>query len=78
MAGNNQGPWGGGGSGGGGDDRDRNNGGGGRRPGQEPQMPEFDEIVNKTRDQLRVLMGGGNGGNRPNGGGGGEGPQVSR
>lgn len=79
MAGNNQGPWGGGGNGGGGDDRDRNNGGGGgRRPGQEPQIPEFDEIVNKTRDQLRVLMGGGNGGNRPNGGGGGEGPQISR
>ena len=80
MAGNNQGPWGGGGSGGGGDDRDRNNGGGGgRRPGQEPQMPEFDEIVNKTRDQLRVLMGGGSGGNRPKGGGGGgDGPQISR
>ena len=80
MAGNNQGPWGGGGSGGGGDDRDRNNGGGGggRRPGQEPQMPEFDEIVNKTRDQLRVLMGGGSGGKRPGGGGGGDGPQISR
>ncbi len=78
MAGNNQGPWGGGGSGGGGDDRDRNNGGGGRRPGQEPQIPEFDEIVNKTRDQLRVLMGGGDGGNRQGGGGGGEGPQISR
>jgi membrane protease subunit HflK len=77
MAGNNQGPWGGGGSGGG-DDRDRNIGGGGRRPGQEPQIPEFDEIVNKTRDQLRVLMGGGDGGNRQGGGGGGEGPQISR
>jgi membrane protease subunit HflK len=80
MAGNNQGPWGGGGRGGGGDDRDRNNGGGGgRRPGQEPQMPEFDEIVTKTRDQLRVLMGGGGGkGGKPSGGGGGDGPQISR
>lgn len=76
MAGNNQGPWGGGGSGGGGDDR--NNGGGGRRPGQEPQMPELDEIVTKTRDQLRVLMGGGGGKGGNQSGGGGDGPQISR
>ncbi|WP_281984051.1 FtsH protease activity modulator HflK [Thalassorhabdomicrobium marinisediminis] len=84
MAGNNGGPWGGGGS----DDQGRRppnggpNGGdgrpGGRRPG-EPQIPEFDEIVNKTKDQLRVLMGGGNGAGRTGGGaGGGGGPVVSR
>jgi len=80
MAGNNQGPWGGGGRGGGGDDDgDRPNGGGGRRPGGDNQMPEFDEIVNKTRDQLRVLMGGGGNGNRSGGGsGGGDGPKLTR
>lgn len=86
MAGNNGGPWGGGGNDGddGDDDRFRPNGNGdrdgGRRPGNEPQIPEFDEIVNKTKDQLRVLIGGGSGRDR-NGGGGGAGdggPQVTR
>ena len=74
MTGNNGGPWGGGGGNrggsGGGDDQNR----GGRRPGNEgPQIPEIDELVNKGREQLRVLMGGG-GGRRQNGGaqGGGE------
>lgn len=81
MAGNTQGPWGGGGNGGG-DDKDRGrNGGddrGGRRPGNDPQIPEFDEIVNKTRDQLRVLMGGGGDGNRSGGSGSGAGgPQIT-
>jgi membrane protease subunit HflK len=83
MAGNNGGPWGGngGGSGGGDDDRDRDNDG--RKPpnrGDSPQIPEIDELVNKGREQLRVLMGGG--GNRRNGAGGGQGgpsgPAVTR
>lgn len=76
MVGNNGGPWGGGG----GDDNDRDRPNGGRRPGNEPQIPEFDEIVNKTKDQLRVLIGGGNGGNRTggSGGGGAGGPQITR
>ncbi|MEL6959936.1 MAG: FtsH protease activity modulator HflK [Pseudomonadota bacterium] len=84
MAGNNGGPWGGGGNNGDDDDdRFRPNGGrdndrGGRRP-DEPQIPEFDEIVNKTKDQLRVLMGGGGGRNGAGGaGGGGGGPQITR
>lgn len=83
MAGNNGGPWGGGGDGGD-DDRFRPNGNGdrngGRRPSNEPQIPEFDEIINKTKDQLRVLMGGGGNGRGPgNGAGGGVGgPQISR
>ena len=80
MAGNNGGPWGGGGNNGG-DDDDRFNPKGGRdddrRPNNEPQIPEFDEIVNKTKDQLRVLMGGGGGGGGGIGGGSG-GPGVSR
>lgn len=84
MAGNNGGPWGGGGNGGDDDDdRIRPNGNGdrngGRRPNNDPQIPDFDEIVNKTKDQLRVLMGGGNGGNRSNGTGGGSGgPKITR
>ena len=83
MAGNNGGPWGGGGgrgSGGndGGDDRRPN---GGRRPGGNdgPQIPEIDELMNKGREQLRVLMGGGNRGGANGGGGqGGGGFQVTR
>ncbi|MCF2904415.1 FtsH protease activity modulator HflK [Octadecabacter sp. CECT 8868] len=85
MAGNNGGPWGGGGNDGGDDDdRRRPNGdgnrNGGQRPPNDPQIPEFDEIINKTKDQLRVLMGGGNDRGRVGGGGGGGagGPQVSR
>ena len=79
MAGNNGGPWGGGGNKGGGGDDDR--GGDGQRPGgREPQIPEIDELMNKGREQLRVLMGGGSGGGR-NGSGGGagpSGPQLTR
>ena len=79
MAGNTGGPWGGGGNkgSGGGDDDNRDNGG--RKPNNDgPNIPEIDELVNKGREQLRVLMGGGGeGGNRPAGSGGG-GPQITR
>lgn len=82
MAGNNGGPWGGGGNNGG------NKGGGdddGRRrpPGRPgggndgPQIPEIDELVNKGREQLRVLMGGGGNGGGAGGTGGG-GPALTR
>ncbi len=84
MAGNTGGPWGGGGGGRGpgddderGDDRRPN---GGRRPGNDgPNIPEIDELVNKGREQLRVLMGGG-GSRGPGGGGadGGGGFEVTR
>lgn len=87
MAGNGGGPWGGGGNngsgngGGGGGNRGNNNGG--RRPpgnnGDGPQIPEIDELVNKGREQLRVLMGGGGNGGGSNGSGGGAGgPQITR
>ena len=81
MAGNNGGPWGGGGGGnrGGGrgdDDDDRQNGS--RRPGEQQQIPEIDEIVRKGQEQLRVLMGGRGGGNRGRGGDGGGGPGFTR
>ncbi len=77
MAGNTGGPWGGGGNNGsGGGDDDRKNGG--RKPGGEgPNIPEIDDLVNKGREQLRVLMGGG-GGNRGAGSGGGGGPEITR
>lgn len=75
MAGNNGGPWGGSGGGRGpGDDDDDNDNRptGGRRPGQGegPQIPEIEELVNKGREQLRVLMGGGGNRGGANGGGG--------
>ena len=82
MAGNNGGPWGGGGN--------KGNGGGDEPPRpprkpNEPQqgqgIPEIDELVNKGREQLRVLMGGGggNGGGANGGGNGGGGmPEISR
>lgn len=80
MAGNNGGPWGGGGNngsgnGGGGDDRRRP-----QRPGNDgPQIPEIDDLVNKGREQLRVLMGGGGGrGTSGAGGGGPSGPTLTR
>ena len=83
MAGNNGGPWGSGGgrgSGGdGGDDDRRPNGG--RRPGggqDGPQIPEIDELMNKGREQLRVLMGGGGRNGQGGGDGGGGGFEVSR
>ncbi len=76
MSGNNGGPWGGGGNrgDGGGDDRR----GGNRRPGGEgPQIPEIDELMNKGREQLRVLMGGGRGTGQ-GGSGEPEGPRITR
>lgn len=79
MAGHSGGPWGGGGNRGGGDDGRRGqNGGGGRRPDDNgPQIPEIDELMNKGREQLRVLMGGRGGGGNGSGGGDG-GPQFGR
>ena len=83
MAGNNGGPWGGGGSGGnGGDDNKRPGGrdqgpnrGNGRGPGgNQPQIPEIDDLVKKGQEQLRVLMGGRGGGNGTGQGGSGNGP----
>ncbi|MGC8203280.1 FtsH protease activity modulator HflK [Aliiroseovarius sp. PTFE2010] len=79
MASNNGGPWGGGGGGRRpGDDENqgqRPNGGG----NQPPQIPEIDEIMNKGREQLRVLMGGKGGDRRGTGGGnGGGGPKFNR
>ena len=81
MAGQNGGPWGGGGNNGGnggGDDDGR------RRPpprrGTEgPQIPEIDELVNRGREQLRVLMGGRGGSTGgPGRGGGSGGPALTR
>jgi len=77
---NNGGPWGGGGNNGSGGGNDDDRRPPPRRPGNDgPQIPEIDELVNKGREQLRVLMGGG-GGNQggTNGGGGGAGPALTR
>lgn len=81
MAGNNGGPWGGGGNNGG--DKGGNNGGEPPRRPQRPAggegIPEIDELVNKGREQLRVLMGGGgDGGNSGRGGQGGGSPVPTR
>ncbi len=79
----NGGPWGGnrggGFGGGGGDDDDRrpdDRRPPPRRPGDGPQIPEIDRLVNRGREQLRVLMGG-RGGLPPSGGGPG-GPRLTR
>ncbi|MFQ6549851.1 FtsH protease activity modulator HflK [Aestuariibius sp. 2305UL40-4] len=77
MAGRSGGPWGGNSGGGGGDDRE--GGDDRRRPGapgprgEGPQIPEIDELMNKGREQLRVLMGGQGGRGNGDGGGGGDG-----
>ena len=81
MAGNNGGPWGGGGNNGSGGGDDDKRPGGGRRPDNDgPNIPEIDDLVNKGREQLRVLMGGGGDGSRRSGGGSGgpSGPQLTR
>lgn len=78
MSGNNGGPWGGGGNRGG-DDRDRGNKGGRRPGGDNPQIPEIDQIVKKGQEQLRALMGGRGGGRSGgSGGSGGDVPQFGR
>lgn len=77
MAENNGGPWGGGGNkgSGGGDEPPRPP----RKPVEGQGIPEIDELVNKGREQLRVLMGGGGGGKNGNGAGGGSGgPALTR
>jgi len=84
MAGNSGGPWGGGGGrgnnggNGSGDDDDRRPAGGRRPGGEGPQIPEIDELMNKGREQLRVLMGGGNRGGLNGGGTGGGGFKITR
>ncbi|MCC7320875.1 MAG: FtsH protease activity modulator HflK [Rubellimicrobium sp.] len=81
MAGQNGGPWGGGGG-------NRGNGGDGgkggdddrrppRRPGEGTPLNEIDDLVNRGREQLRVLMGGG-GGRRPGTPGGPQAPRLTR
>lgn len=78
MAGNNGGPWGGGGNNG--------QGGGGNQPPRPPRpprndgpnIPEIDDLVNKGREQLRVLMGGGGRGGANGSGGGSGGPALTR
>ena len=78
MAGNSGGPWGGGNKGvGGGNNGGGNNGGDngdrppprGRRPGEGPPIPDIDQLVNKGREQLRAIMGGGRGPGNSGGGG---------
>ena len=79
MAGNTGGPWGGGGNNGSGGGRDNERPSGGRRPNNDsPNIPEIDDLVNKGREQLRVLMGGGGNGGNGAGGSGGQGPQLTR
>jgi len=67
---NSGGPWGGGGDDGG-DDDDRRKGQGGNN---QPQVPDIDDMINKTKDQLKVLMGGGGGGGNRGAQSGGDGP----
>ncbi|MBU2980843.1 FtsH protease activity modulator HflK [Lentibacter algarum] len=78
MAGNSGGPWGGGGNDGddqGEDDRKKRPNGGRENGGNEPQIPEIDELVKKGQEQLRVLMGGrGKGSGNGGGNGRGQGP----
>jgi modulator of FtsH protease HflK len=80
MAGNNGGPWGGGGGNRGNGEDEKRPGEDRRpptrRPGEGPQIPEIDELMNKGREQLRVLMGGGKGGTGPGNTGGG--PRITR
>jgi membrane protease subunit HflK len=74
----NGGPWGGGGNrggNGGDDDRRPEDRRPQRRPGEGPQIPEIDRLMNRGREQLRVLMGGRNGAPPP---GRPEGPHLTR
>ncbi|RPE71033.1 protease FtsH subunit HflK [Pacificibacter maritimus] len=80
MASNNGGPWGssgGGNRGNGSSDNDSGKSNDDRRPkgGNQPQIPEIDELLGKGNEYLKVLMGGKGGGNGsaprgPNGQGG--------
>lgn len=67
MASNNGGPWGSGGGGnrGNGPSNDDKKSSGDRRPsgGNQPQIPEIDELLGKGNEYLKVLMGGKGGGN---------------
>ena len=76
MTGNNGGPWGGGGNNGSNDGNEPPRPP--RRPNEPQGIPELDELVNKGREQLRVLMGGGKGGGKGGGAGGGGGPEITR
>ncbi|WP_434286406.1 FtsH protease activity modulator HflK [Celeribacter sp. SCSIO 80788] len=83
MASNNGGPWGGGGGNrptgpSGGDNRDNGRGNNGRRPGDQPQIPEIDEMLNKGNEYLKVLMGGKGGGTGRPGGSGTGGPGFNK
>lgn len=84
MASNNGGPWGGGGGNrptgpSGGDNRGGDNrGNNGRRPGDQPQIPEIDEMLNKGNEYLKVLMGGKGGGTGRPGGSGSGGPGFNK
>ncbi|TNC48014.1 FtsH protease activity modulator HflK [Rubellimicrobium rubrum] len=74
----NGGPWGGnrgGGNGGGDDDQRPEDRRPPRRPNGGAQIPEIDQLVNRGREQLRVLMGGRNGAPPP---GRSEGPRLTR
>ncbi len=83
MASNNGGPWGTGGGGNrptgpGGDNRGGDNRNGGRRPGDQPQIPEIEDMLNKGNEYLKVLMGGKGGGGGRSGGSDGDGPGISK
>ncbi|KAB6717477.1 MULTISPECIES: FtsH protease activity modulator HflK [Roseobacteraceae] len=83
MASNNGGPWGTGGGGNrptgpGGDNRGGDNRNGGRRPGDQPQIPEIEDMLNKGNEYLKVLMGGKGGGGGRSGGSDGDGPGMSK
>lgn len=81
MASDNGGPWGGGGNSGGSGGDKGNKGGGNRppnRPGEQPPIPEIEELMKKGQEQLRVLMGGRSDGRRTGGGQGAGGGGLGR
>ncbi len=81
MASDNGGPWGGGGNSGGSGGDKGNKGGGNRppnRPGEQPPIPEIEELMKKGQEQLRVLMGGRSDGRRSGGGQGAGGGGMGR
>ncbi|MCY4305313.1 MAG: FtsH protease activity modulator HflK [Aestuariivita sp.] len=79
MAGDFDGPWGGGKSSNDNKKKDQNKSDGRRPNGDGTQIPEFDDLVRKGQEQLKVLMGGRGGFGRKGGGlSGGGGPRLSR